>query len=259
MELQVIDMKESNRRETKLARLISPQKLPNHVAIIMDGNGRWANKRGLPRIAGHRAGMNTLKEIITCAHDLGINVLTLFAFSTENWKRPRWEVDFLMRLPQEYLQKELQSLMEKNIVIKTMGELKQLPRITKNTVREALQKTKNNSGMILNFALNYGGRHEILNAVKAISEKVKRGILKTEEINEDLFDGHLYTKDLPQLDLLIRPSGELRISNFLLWQLAYAELWFTEIFWPDFKKEHFLEAILDYQERERRFGGIHKL
>ncbi|NMB41291.1 MAG: isoprenyl transferase [Firmicutes bacterium] len=252
-------MKESNRRETKLARLISPQKLPNHVAIIMDGNGRWANKRGLPRIAGHRAGMNTLKEIITCAHDLGINVLTLFAFSTENWKRPRWEVDFLMRLPQEYLQKELQSLMEKNIVIKTMGELKQLPRITKNTVREALQKTKNNSGMILNFALNYGGRHEILNAVKAISEKVKRGILKTEEINEDLFDGHLYTKDLPQLDLLIRPSGELRISNFLLWQLAYAELWFTEIFWPDFKKEHFLEAILDYQERERRFGGIHKL
>lgn len=249
-------MKNERQKEVELASLISAEKLPRHVAVIMDGNGRWARKRGLPRIAGHRAGMNTLKEIITCSHELGIKVLTLFAFSTENWKRPSWEVDFLMRLPEEYLQKELKPLMEKNVVIKVMGDLDRLPEITKRVIQHALNSTKDNSGMILNFAINYGGRNEIINAVKKISEKVKEGTLQVDEISEDLFARYLYTRDLPEPDLLIRPSGELRISNFLLWQLAYTELWFTKILWPDFKREHFLKAILDYQRRERRFGGI---
>ncbi|RJX24385.1 MAG: isoprenyl transferase [Dethiobacter sp.] len=251
--------RDRKKNETELTRLISAEKLPGHVAIIMDGNGRWARKRGLPRIAGHRAGINTLKEVITCSYELGISIVTLYAFSTENWKRPRWEVEFLMSLPGEYLHKELQSLIEKNIIIKTMGNLEQLPEVTQRAINNALEATRDNSGMILNFALNYGGRNEILNAVRKIAARVKEGSLKTEEISEDLFAGYLDTGGLPDPDLLIRPSGELRISNFLLWQLAYTELWFTRILWPDFKKEHFLKAILDYQERERRFGGINKL
>jgi undecaprenyl diphosphate synthase len=251
--------RDREKRESELIKLISAEKLPKHVAIIMDGNGRWARKQGLPRIAGHREGMNTLKEIITCANELGINVVTLYAFSTENWKRPSWEVEFLMRLPEEYLKTELQPLIEKNVVIRVMGDLEQLPAVTKRAIKNALQATKDNTGMILNFALNYGGRSEILNAVKKIAERVQEGALKPEEISEDLFTRYLYTGDLPDPDLLIRPSGELRISNFLLWQLAYTELWFTTTLWPDFKKEHFLKAILDYQERERRFGGINKI
>ncbi len=251
--------RDGQKRESELIKLISAEKLPRHVAIIMDGNGRWARKQGLPRIAGHREGMNTLKEIITCANELGINVVTLYAFSTENWKRPSWEVEFLMRLPEEYLKTELQPLIEKNIVIRAMGDLEQLPAVTKRAIKNALQATKDNTGMILNFALNYGGRNEILNAVKKIAERVQEGALKPEEISEDLFTRYLYTGDLPDPDLLIRPSGELRISNFLLWQLAYTELWFTRTLWPDFNKEHFLKAILDYQERERRFGGINKI
>lgn len=251
--------RDRHKRESELIKLISAEKLPRHVAIIMDGNGRWARKQGLPRIAGHREGMNTLKEIITCANELGINVVTLYAFSTENWKRPSWEVEFLMRLPEEYLKTELQPLIEKNVVIRAMGDLEQLPTVTKRAIKNAMQATKGNTGMILNFAINYGGRTEILNAVKKIAEKVQEGALKPEEISEDLFIRYLYTGDLPDPDLLIRPSGELRISNFLLWQLAYTELWFTRTLWPDFKKEHFLKAILDYQERERRFGGINKI
>ena len=251
--------RDGQKRESELIKLISAEKLPRHVAIIMDGNGRWARKQGLPRIAGHREGMNTLKEIITCANELGINVVTLYAFSTENWKRPSWEVEFLMRLPEEYLKTELQPLIEKNIVIRAMGDLEQLPAVTKRAIKNALQATKDNTGMILNFALNYGGRNEILNALKKIAERVQEGALKPEEISEDLFTSYLYTGDLPDPDLLIRPSGELRISNFLLWQLAYTELWFTRTLWPDFNKEHFLKAILDYQERERRFGGINKI
>ena len=251
--------RDGQKRESELIKLISAEKLPRHVAIIMDGNGRWARKQGLPRIAGHREGMNTLKEIITCANELGINVVTLYAFSTENWKRPSWEVEFLMRLPEEYLKTELQPLIEKNIVIRAMGDLEQLPAVTKRAIKNALQATKDNTGMILNFALNYGGRNEILNALKKIAERVQEGALKPEEISEDLFTSYLYTGALHAPELLIRPSGELRISNFLLWQLAYTELWFTRTLWPDFNKEHFLKAILDYQERERRFGGINKI
>ena len=231
--------RDREKRESELIKLISAEKLPKHVAIIMDGNGRWARKQGLPRIAGHREGMNTLKEIITCANELGINVVTLYAFSTENWKRPSWEVEFLMRLPEEYLKTELQPLIEKNVVIRVMGDIEQLPAVTKRAIKNALQATKDNTGMILNFALNYGGRSEILNAVKKIAERVQEGALKPEEISEDLFTRYLYTGDLPDPDLLIRPSGELRISNFLLWQLAYTELWFTTTLWPDFKRNIF--------------------
>lgn len=249
-------IEQTNRKDAELISLILEKELPKHVAVIMDGNGRWAKKRGLPRIAGHKSGMNSLKEIVKCSNELGIRVLTLYAFSTENWKRPRWEVDFLMRLPEEYLQKELNELIENNITIKAMGDLEQLPHRTLKAIRKAREDTKNNSGMILNFAFNYGSRSEILNAVKVVSSEVRRGDLQPEEITESLFEKYLYTNGLPDPDLLIRPSGELRISNFLLWQAAYSELWFTRVLWPDFKKKHFLKAIHDYQKRERRFGSI---
>ncbi|MEW5921097.1 MAG: isoprenyl transferase [Bacillota bacterium] len=248
----------SKGKEEESLNIIRGGEIPSHVAIIMDGNGRWARKRGLPRIAGHKAGMDTLREIISCAHEIGIKVMTFFAFSTENWKRPSWEVRFLMTLPEEYLQKDLPSLMEKNVVIKAIGDLNRLPKRTLRAVNHALQSTKNNTGMIVNFALNYGGRAEIVDAVRHIAGEVAGGELALDEINEQLFADHLYTRDIPDPDLLIRPSGELRISNFLLWQTAYTELWFTETFWPEFKREHFLQAIMDYQKRERRFGGIKK-
>ncbi len=245
-----------NKREKELISLVSTKRLPQHIAIIMDGNGRWAKKRGLPRIAGHRAGMKTLREIVDCAQGIGIKMITLYAFSTENWKRPSLEVEFLMYLPEEYLQRELPSLMKKNILIRVMGELSQLPKGTRKAINTALEATKKNTGMILNFAFNYGGRTEIISVVKKLCAEVCQGRLKMEEITEELFAEHLYSRGMPDPDLLIRPSGELRISNFLLWQLAYTELWFTKVLWPDFQREHFLQAIQDYQVRERRFGGI---
>lgn len=249
-------LKKSVDREKELTELILLEKLPSHVAFVMDGNGRWAQKRSLPRIAGHRAGINTLKEIVSCASEIGIKIMTCFAFSTENWKRPRPEVNFLMKLPQEYLQKELRNLMEKNIIIRALGDLQSLPSKTLKSVENSVNATKDNTGMILNFAINYGARSEIINAVKKISSQVKDGSVHEEEITEDLFNSYLYTSDLPDPDLLIRPSGELRLSNFLLWQSAYTELWFSDVLWPDFTREHFLQAMLDYQKRERRYGGI---
>lgn len=245
-----------SKREKELIDLISTKRLPRHIAVIMDGNGRWAKKRGLPRIAGHRAGMTTLRKIVDCAQSIGIKMITLYAFSTENWKRPSLEVEFLMYLPEEYLKKELPSLMEKNILIRIMGELAQLPEGTQKAINTALEATQKNTGMILNFAFNYGGRMEIISAVKKLCAEVCQGRLKMEKITEELFAEHLYSRGMPDPDLLIRPSGELRISNFLLWQLAYTELWFTKVLWPDFQREHFLQAILDYQIRERRFGSI---
>ncbi len=242
--------------EKELIDLIQADKLPRHIAVIMDGNGRWAQKKGLPRIAGHRAGVKTLKEIVDCAQGLGIGIITLYAFSTENWKRSSLEVEFLMYLPEEYLQKELPALMEKNISVQIMGELAKLPERTQKAINTALKTTQNNTGMILNFAFNYGGRLEIISAVKKICTEVCQNHLKIEDISEKMFSKYLYSNNMPDPDLLIRPSGELRISNFLLWQLAYTELWFTNILWPDFQREHFLQAILDYQARERRFGGI---
>lgn len=256
--LKVIGMQEKKNvtSESDLLQKINREKLPFHIAIIMDGNGRWARKRGLPRIAGHKKGMDTLKQIVTCAHELGIGVLSLYVFSTENWKRPSLEVDFLMRLPEEYLHKELGRLMEKNIKILAAGELSQLPERTRLAIENALIKTSGNTGMVLNFAVNYGGRSEIVRAFKNILIHISEGRYSEEDVTEELLARYLYTVNLPDPDLLIRPSGEIRISNFMLWQLAYTELWFTKTLWPDFSREHFLRAILDYQARERRFGNI---
>lgn len=230
--------------------------VPNHVAIIMDGNGRWAKRRGLPRIAGHRAGMNAVKEITTAADDIGVKVLTLYAFSTENWKRPNEEVDFLMRLPEEFLRLELATLIKRNCRIKILGYLDGLPERTRDVVLDAEEKTKTNTGLLLNIALNYGSRAELVSAVKQIATEVASGTLKVEDIEEATIDNSLLTAGVPDPDLLIRTSGEVRLSNFLLWQLAYTEFWFTDIFWPDFKRENLYEAIRAFQNRGRRFGGL---
>lgn len=238
------------------ARELHDENLPRHVAIIMDGNGRWAERRGLPRFMGHRAGMKAMRNIIRVAREIGIEVLTLYAFSTENWKRPREEVDFLMRLPQEYLLSDLPELIENNVRVRILGDLSGLPRHTLEAVEQAMRETAHNTGMIVNFALNYGSRAEITHAVRRIAEEVKAGRLDPLEIDERYIAAALFTAGLPDPDLLIRTSGELRISNFLLWQIAYTELWFTEVCWPDFTAEHFRQALRDYQSRTRRYGAV---
>ncbi|ASS75617.1 isoprenyl transferase [Tumebacillus algifaecis] len=230
--------------------------VPNHVAIIMDGNGRWAKRRGLPRIAGHRAGMQAVKEITTAADDIGVKVLTLYAFSTENWKRPTDEVDFLMRLPEEFLRMELDTLMKRNCRIRILGHPEGLPEHTRKVVQDAERKTKDNTGLILNIALNYGSRAEMIQAVKQIAQQVADGTLQVDDIDEQSMEKSLLTHGLPDPDLMIRTSGEVRLSNFLLWQAAYTELWFTNMFWPDFKRDDFYHAIREFQSRGRRFGGL---
>jgi undecaprenyl diphosphate synthase len=230
--------------------------LPQHIAIVMDGNGRWAKKRGLPRTAGHHAGMEALKRIVGAAGEIGIKVLTVYAFSTENWRRPQPEVEFLMRLPNEYLKTELAELNKNNIKLRFMGEMEGLPVHTRQAVTQALAETAGNTGMILNFALNYGSRAELVSAVRQIARQASDGLLRAEEIDDAAIEKYLYTAGLPDPDLFIRPSGESRLSNFLLWQVAYTELWFSDVYWPDFDKTHLLEAIDAYQNRDRRYGGI---
>nr|WP_134700405.1 isoprenyl transferase [Ammoniphilus sp. YIM 78166] len=230
--------------------------IPQHIAIIMDGNGRWAKKRGLPRVAGHRAGMKTVKEITRAADDIGVKALTLYAFSTENWKRPKDEVEYLMRLPQEYLLSELNELIEQNVQVRMLGNKDQLPDYTMNAVFEAQEKTKQNTGLVLNFALNYGSRDEMLHAIRCIAQEVKNDNLDIQDISEQTMNQYLFTEGLPDPDLLIRTSGEVRLSNFMLWQLAYSELWFSEVYWPDFTREEFYQAIFEYQHRSRRYGGV---
>lgn len=227
-------------------------RIPRHVGIIMDGNGRWAELRGLSRIEGHRQGAERAREVIESAAELGIKVLTLYAFSTENWQRPSSEVMTLMRLLEFYLKKELAELMEKDIVFKTIGEIWRLPEDIQTLIKEAQEKTASNKGMVLVTALSYSGRNEILRAIK----KILYSNVRLEELTEESFDSYLDTSGLPAPDLIIRTSGEMRISNFLLWQGAYSELYFTDTLWPDFTKEEFLLAIQDYQRRERRFGAI---
>ncbi|WP_330375482.1 isoprenyl transferase [Inediibacterium massiliense] len=230
--------------------------LPKHIAIIMDGNGRWAKKRGLPRSAGHKAGVEALREIIKTCSNLHIQHLTLYAFSTENWKRPKEEVSALMQLLIYYLKQEVSELHKNNVKIRTIGDIQKLPKAAIEEIEASVELTKNNTGLVVNIALNYGGRDEIIHAVKKICKEVKENRIKIEEIDEHMIEEFLYTKGLPDPDLLIRPSGELRISNFLLWQIAYSEFWFSNIFWPDFNKDALMKAILDYQKRDRRFGGI---
>lgn len=230
--------------------------IPEHVAIIMDGNGRWAKKRTLPRVAGHHEGMKTVKKITKSANRLGIKTLTLYAFSTENWKRPKTEVDYLMKLPEQFLNSFLPELIEENVKVSTMGDMGRLPDSTRKAVNHAIEQTKDNGGLNLNFALNYGSRSEIIDAIKNLSSDVKRGIINEDDIDDECFSSYLMTKSLNDPDLLIRTSGELRLSNFMLWQLAYTELYFMDVLWPDFSEEHLLEAIESYQKRSRRYGGL---
>ena len=228
--------------------------LPRHVAIIMDGNGRWAKQQGLLRALGHESGTKSVKVIIEASAKLGIEFLTLYAFSTENWNRPKLEVETLMRVLINSLKKELTTLQKNNIKLSAIGNLEQLPKSAQKELLDVIEKTKGNSKMTLTLALSYGSRDEIVNAVRNICSKVKNNIISIDTIDDSIINEHLYTQNLPDVDLLIRTSGEHRISNFLLWQIAYAELYFTDILWPDFKEQDLYEAIISYQKRERRFG-----
>ena len=235
---------------------IDMSRIPKHIAIIMDGNGRWAKDRNLPRALGHRAGVETIRRIVKECNNLGVKYLTLYAFSTENWNRPLEEVNSLMKLLVEYLKNEFEELNSNDVVINSIGNISKLPRICREELSNAYEKTKNNKGLILNLALNYGGRNEIIDAVKEISLDLTNKKISKEEITEELFSKYMYTKEIPDPDLIIRPSGELRLSNFLLWQSAYSELWFSDVNWPDFQGKQLKLAISDYQKRDRRFGKV---
>ena len=237
-----------------LIQNIDATRLPKHLAIIMDGNGRWAKQQGLLRALGHESGTKSVKVIIEASAKLGIEFLTLYAFSTENWNRPKLEVETLMRVLINSLKKELTTLQKNNIKLTAIGNLEQLPKSAQKELLDVIEKTKDNTKMTLTLALSYGSRDEIVNAVRNICNKVKNNIISIDTIDDSIINEHLYTQNLPDVDLLIRTSGEHRISNFLLWQIAYAELYFTDILWPDFKEQDLYEAIISYQKRERRFG-----
>jgi len=235
---------------------IDLDKLPKHVAVIMDGNGRWAKKHGKPRIFGHRNGVKAVREISESCAELGIAYLTLYAFSTENWNRPVNEVNALMHLLIDTVRKEINTLQENKIRLSAIGDLQKLPSKTLKALKEGIEQTKDNDRMVLTLALNYSSRWEITEAVKSIGKDIQDGIIKNEDIDDELFSSYLATRNIPDPELLIRTSGEYRISNYLLWQIAYTELYFTKVYWPEFKKEDLYTAILDYQSRERRFGKI---
>ena len=230
--------------------------LPHHVAIIMDGNGRWARKRGFPRIAGHKQAIKSVRDIVEVCGQLEIDVLTLYTFSLENWQRPKNEVSALMNLLVKTIKNEVEELAQNNVKLITIGHPEDLPLQTRKSMEFGIKRTEKSEGLTLNLALSYGGRLEIVDAVKKIAEKVKAGELEPDQIDENLFSNHLYTKDLPNPDLMIRTSGESRISNFLLWQLAYTEMYITDVLWPDFRRNHLYEAIHSFQKRERRFGKV---
>jgi len=235
---------------------IDMNRLPKHIAIIMDGNGRWAQNRGMPRTFGHRAGVDALRNTVRLCSELGIKVLTVYAFSTENWKRPKDEVSTLMNLIIEYLQKEIEEMHKQGVQVRFMGELDALATPVKAEIQRARARTNANQGLILNIAVNYGGRSEILHAVNDICFDVMQGKVTLHNVDEKMFASYLFTGEMTDPDLLIRPGGDYRISNFLLWQLAYTEFWFCDVLWPDFSKKHLLQAISDFQRRNRRFGGI---
>ena len=256
---RLFPQKEKYQQGTKEWSFDTNGPIPQHIAVIMDGNGRWAQNRRLPRVAGHKEGMNNVKKITKQASRLGVKVLTLYAFSTENWKRPTEEVDFLMQLPVDFFDTFVPELVEENVRVEVMGYTEYLPEHTQKAIQDAKEQTKENTGMVLNFALNYGSRAEILTAVNKAVEDVKSGVIDG-EITEEMLSGYMMTADLgtdlQDPDLLIRTSGEERISNFLLWQIAYSELFFTDAYWPDFDSDHFEEALASYQKRNRRFGGL---
>lgn len=242
--------------DRKMKSDIDFEKLPSHIAIIMDGNGRWAKKRGLPRHFGHQEGMNRVIEIVEASRDIGIKYLTLYAFSTENWKRPAIEVDALMNLLVIFIRKELDRLIRNGVRLNILGDWSKLPDLPQREIERALKLTSSNEDMVLNIALNYGGRQELVRAIKEILEEQVKGNIDVEDVSEEVLSKHLYTEGQPDPDLIIRPSGELRLSNFLIYQAAYSELWFSDILWPDFDKFELYRAICDYQKRNRRFGGI---
>ena len=240
-----------------LGEIIDYSNIPSHVAIIMDGNGRWARKINKERFFGHNRGINSVKESIDVSIELGIETLTLFAFSMENWKRPKSEINALMTLLSSSIENELKSIIENNIKLNVIGDLDLVPKKTRDKLLNAIIKTKNNDGLNLNLAVSYGAKQELVRAIKIISHKVKKNIISEENIDEETINEHLYTENSKNVDLLIRTGGEFRVINFLLWQISYAELNFQKVLWPDFKKYHFLNAIIDYQNRTRRFGKIH--
>ena len=232
------------------------EKIPSHLAIIMDGNGRWAKRRGLPRVEGHRVGMEKIKDMVDICRKKGVKVLTLYAFSKQNWNRPRREVEFLMRRFEDYLDREGENLVKENIRFRVIGRIEELPLSLRKKIEKTMKMTEKNEGFFLNLAINYGGQEEIVDAVRKLLMMVKEGKISPQDIEVDLFKKYLYTEDLPYPDLLIRTGGELRISNFLLFQIAYTEFWFTPVFWPDFNEQHLDEALRDFSRRERRFGAI---
>jgi undecaprenyl diphosphate synthase len=241
---------------SKLPTDLSPQPLPHHVAVIMDGNGRWAQQRGLPRIAGHRQGARTLKDLLRCCKDWGIAMLTVYAFSTENWQRPIQEVEFLLKLFEKLLRRELAEMQREGVRISFIGDLTILPTALQIAINRAITETEQNDAVRLNVALNYGSRAELVTACRHLAEQVQYGLMKPDEIDEASLERSLYTADLPHPDLLIRTSGEVRLSNYLLWQLAYTELYFTETLWPDFDRTAFHQALQQYQHRDRRYGKL---
>jgi undecaprenyl diphosphate synthase len=257
MSLQdLLNVVPSGSEEQSLLRAIDFERLPRHVAIIMDGNGRWANLRHKGRVEGHRAGIASVRDVVETSARLGLQVLTLYAFSVENWKRPKAEVSTLMELLKRYLRLELETLLKNNIRFQVIGRMAELPRDVQDELVRGMERTKERSGLLFNIALNYGGRAEITDAVRRLVADAQRTGRDPSEIDERTLSSYLYTAGQPDPDLLIRTSGELRISNFLLWQIAYAEIWVTDVLWPDFRRKHLLQAIADYQKRERRYGGI---
>jgi undecaprenyl diphosphate synthase len=244
-------------RDWRIATRLDPKRLPAHIAIIMDGNGRWARQRNYPRIMGHKAGVDPVRSVVETCAQMGLEAVTLYAFSVENWKRPRHEIDGLWRLLRIYLRRELSNLMRNDIQLAAIGRMESLPAFVQDELQSVMRKTAQNRGMRLNLAINYGGRTELVDAVNSILENARlEGNLDSLDINEEAIAAHLYTAGLKDPDLLIRTSGEMRISNFLLWQIAYSELYVTETLWPDFTRTELLEAIFEYQNRDRRFGGI---
>lgn len=234
------------------------EKIPKHIAIIMDGNGRWAQARKLPRVMGHKAGVETVRTVVKKCNSLGVKYLTLYMFSTENWKRPKDEINSLMKLLAQYLKSEFDELNSNNVVINHIGDISKLPEICQKELIDAYEKTKDNTGLVLTLAINYGGRDEIIYAVKRLYKDISEKGMNIDDIDKDLFNNYLYTAEMPDPDIIIRPSGEQRLSNFLLWQCAYSEFWYSDINWPDFTEKDLEMAIYDYQHRDRRFGGIKK-
>lgn len=254
--INFLHRKQASDEGTSLEQQLDMERIPRHVAIIMDGNGRWAKRKNRPRSFGHKAGADTLKRIVTAASDIGVKVLTVYAFSTENWKRPESEVSFIMNLMKDYLGKNLLELDEHNVKLHIIGDQSRLPKTLQEAFAEAEGKMAQNTGLILNVAVNYGGRLELTQAMQKVAQDVAAGTIDPADITDDTIGQYLYTAPFNDVDLLIRPGADKRVSNFLLWQMAYAEFWFTDLCWPDFTKETLFEAILSFQGRERRFGGL---